>query len=157
MAYLGDKTATVQEMLDFQSNVSKLDLSKNNAEVAGIPGLEKKVDWNGVAEQQKAFKNYYMENLALTKYGFLDKHYFRNVNNDPKKAINLQPESRNYFHSPGKKYLSDDGHHESVLLPGGDQMSGRRRATYNYGNQKGVLGNMDHLVRDIVPHILLGP
>jgi len=72
MAYLGDKTATVQEMLDFQSNVSKLDLSKNNAEVAGIPGLEKRTFYvHGTDSDPTVATPEFLESLRKT-YGDVD-------------------------------------------------------------------------------------
>ena len=43
IASLGGNTVTLEQALSFQADVSKLDFSQTNAEVAGIAGLEKKV------------------------------------------------------------------------------------------------------------------
>ena len=43
IASMGESTTTLDQALSFQADVSKLDFSQTNAEVAGIAGLEKKV------------------------------------------------------------------------------------------------------------------
>ena len=88
--------------------------------------------------------------------GFVAREALRPYVNRPELANIEQSADRSVLHTMGsgggnKKYLSADGHHESVRSPTGVEVAGKNAATYNFGT-----GPMSHAVMDVAPWIVVG-
>ncbi|MBX3133788.1 MAG: hypothetical protein KF689_10445 [Gemmatimonadaceae bacterium] len=87
--------------------------------------------------------------------GFIVREIGRPSMNRPELANIPQSPDRSAFHQMGGetdnvKYLSADGHHESVRR-NGEEVTGENAATYNYGTNP-----VSHTVLDIVPWVAVG-
>ena len=77
--------------------------------------------------------------------------------NNPSLATEVQGAGTSVWHQMGGatgnvKLLSPDGRNESVIGPGGQQVTGTNAATYNYGGASGL----DHIALDVIPFLLAG-
>jgi RHS repeat-associated protein len=110
----------------------------------------------------------YRTSCPFVTCGVVNKHYDRNVHNIPAPSLDaaldpdgnweLQSDFRSQYHryGPGNernmKFVSKDGHHESVFRPDGtlvtDCING---GTYNYGTN-----DVSHLFFDIAPFKMFG-
>lgn len=88
--------------------------------------------------------------------GFIVREATRPAMNNPALATVAQDPELSVWHQMGGqtgnvKYLSPDGHHESVRAPDGNEVTGPNAATYNYGT-----GTVDHIVLDVIPYLAVG-
>jgi hypothetical protein len=88
--------------------------------------------------------------------GFVVREAARPALNNPSLAnIPQDPDQSVWHQQDGQtgnvKFLSGDGHHESVLGPDGQEVTGKNAATYNYGT-----GLIDHAALDVIPYLLVG-
>jgi uncharacterized protein RhaS with RHS repeats len=77
------------------------------------------------------------------------------MNNPALANVEQSPEA-SVLHTMGKgggnkKFLSADGHHESVRSPEGSEVTDENAATYNYGESA-----VGHLFKDVLPWIVVG-
>jgi hypothetical protein len=87
--------------------------------------------------------------------GFIVREISRPSMNNPALANIPQSAERSAFHqmsgeTENVKYLSADGHHESVRRDG-QEVTGQNAATYNYGTNP-----VSHTVLDVLPWIAVG-